>query len=69
MLEDGTDPLAAFRLEFSDVQQLAPGEEAAYLIDTLEHAPQLVITFVPEPTTILLAMLGMTSVCCYRRRR
>jgi hypothetical protein len=24
---------------------------------------------VPEPSTILLAMLGMTTVCCYRRRR
>ena len=24
---------------------------------------------IPEPTTILLAMFGLTSVCCYRRRR
>jgi hypothetical protein len=24
---------------------------------------------VPEPATLLLAMLGMASVCCYRRRR
>ena len=26
-------------------------------------------TAIPEPTTILLAMFGMTSVCCYRHRR
>ena len=24
---------------------------------------------IPEPTTILLAMFGLTSVCCWRRRR
>ena len=24
---------------------------------------------IPEPSTLMLAMLGMTSICCYRRRR
>ena len=24
---------------------------------------------IPEPTTLLLAMLGMAGTCCYRRRR
>ncbi len=27
------------------------------------------VAAIPEPATILLAMLGMTSVCCWRRRR
>ncbi len=69
MLADESNPLAAFRIELSEGQQLATGEEAAYLIDTSQRAPQLVITFVPESATLILCLVGFTGASFVSRSR
>jgi hypothetical protein len=56
------------RLELEAEQQTDSVQENAYLIDTLDFAPQLVITFVPEPTTLTLAALSLCLVATRRRR-
>lgn len=66
-LADGANPLAAFRLELPEAPEY--GVDAAYYIDTKLSAPQLVITFVPEPTTSGLALIATLCLAIGRRRR
>jgi hypothetical protein len=58
--QDATD--SESRLVFA----LADDAEVANI--TLDEITVKQFTIIPEPTTILLTILGMASVCCCRRR-
>jgi hypothetical protein len=69
ILADGSGPLAAFRLEITDGPPLAADEEAAYVIDSTQFAPQLVISFIPEPGACVLLVMGSLMLASLRWTR
>jgi hypothetical protein len=68
-MADDSDPLIAFRLQLGGDQQIDLAQINAYVIDTQLSAPQLVVTFAPEPGTLVLATLSLLTMCSSRRTR
>ncbi|MEZ6072065.1 MAG: hypothetical protein R3C10_17860 [Pirellulales bacterium] len=64
-----TIPLTAFRLQFNREQDFDGGVPHGYIIDTQRFAPQLLITFIPEPGTAALAAFGWAVASSWRCRR
>lgn len=62
-------PFFSHRVMMRDVTHRITLESPVIGDDEFDNLVIATRTAIPEPTTLLLAMLGMTSVCCWRRRR
>jgi hypothetical protein len=67
------DPFGHDVHEFGDADEDSDIDGNDFLIWQSEFGNTIAVAvttaIIPEPTTILLAMLGMASTCCIRRRR
>jgi hypothetical protein len=67
---DAGNPLSAFRLQISEVDFVDDNLEGRYRLTMPAgvNPPELVLTFIPEPSTLLLATLAALPLLCWRRK-
>ncbi len=61
---DGVDPLSAFRLQVTSTSVFADGQSMLYefaISGNQAHYPELVLTFVPEPSAIAMMFVGFIA--------
>ena len=69
---DGDRLLSAFRLQVNEAVFFEDDQGHRYqftMPGAANHAPELVLMFIPEPSTLVLAALGLLGLLTHARRR